>query len=273
MAGLRCHGLRGITPMKRLHLYPSTALHGRIAHEIGRKIASGAFASGDVLPREAELAEQLSASRQAVREGLKVLAAKGLVASKRRAGTYVLPRSQWNLLDPDVLAWHPIRALTPEFLADLVELRRLLEPAAAAMAAGRGEPRKIACIGKALEDMRQVEHDTEAFYAADAAFHAAIFSASGNDMIERIGTLLTPLLRASFPIHYVGATVSLQSPDAIAAVVRSSVDQHGAVYEAIAAGDTDRAWREAQALLTRIGREVGGLVQAQSEEEALERTA
>ena len=74
-------------------LYPSAALHGQVAHDIGRQIVSGTIAEGRFLPREAELSERFGVSRQAVREGLKVLAAKGLVGSRRRAGTYVLPRS------------------------------------------------------------------------------------------------------------------------------------------------------------------------------------
>ena len=123
-------------------LYPSVALHGQVAHEIGRRIVSGAVAEGEFLPRESELAEQFGVSRQAVREALKVLAAKGLVTSRRRAGTFVVPRANWNLLDPDVIAWHPPEKFSPAFLRDIIELRRLIEPAAAAFAAERGEPNR-----------------------------------------------------------------------------------------------------------------------------------
>ena len=77
--------------MRQARLYPSAGVHGHVAHEIGRLIVSGAIPVGAYLPREAELAERYGASRQAVREGLKVLGAKGLVASRRRAGTHVLP--------------------------------------------------------------------------------------------------------------------------------------------------------------------------------------
>jgi DNA-binding FadR family transcriptional regulator len=126
--------------LKESRLYPSKALHGQVAHKIGRRIAEGSISTGALLPREAELASQFGVSRQAIREALKVLAAKGLVASRRRTGTHVLPRSSWNLLDPDVLAWHPPERVPRDLLKDLIELRFLIEPAAAEAAASRASP-------------------------------------------------------------------------------------------------------------------------------------
>ena len=96
-----------------------------------------------------------------MREALKVLAAKGLVASRRRTGTSVLPRASWNLLDPDVLAWHTPESIRKEFLDDLIELRRVIEPAAAALAARRVDPERLGRIKAALDGMRDnVDDDT-----------------------------------------------------------------------------------------------------------------
>ena len=106
---------------------------------------------------KSELAEQFGVSRQAVREALKVLAAKGLVTSRRRAGTFVVPRANWNLLDPDVIAWHPPEKFSPAFLRDIIELRRLIEPAAAAFAAERGGAEQVARIAAALAAMTSAE--------------------------------------------------------------------------------------------------------------------
>lgn len=184
--------------MVHRRLYPSRGLHGKVAHEIGRRIVSGAVAEGAFLPREQELSEQFSVSRQAVREALKVLAAKGLVSSRRRAGTYVLPRTSWNLLDPDVIAWHPPDGLPPDFLADLIELRRLIEPAAADYAAVRGHPARVAEIDAALQAIRGCAGNPEALYAADGEFHRALFAASGNSLIDRLSTILVPVLEQSF---------------------------------------------------------------------------
>jgi DNA-binding FadR family transcriptional regulator len=221
-------------------LYPSAALHGQVAHEIGRQIVSGAIPEGHFLPKESELSEQFKVSRQAIREALKVLAAKGLVASRRRAGTYVMPRSVWNLLDPDVMAWHSPGELTPEFLNDLVELRQLIEPAAARFAAIRGATEKIRRIGAAVERMRETRGNPQEFYAADAEFHFALFAASGNTLIDRLSPILAPALEASF---------RLQGALAGSAKEMTLVDIHAEAYEAIVAGDSQKASRAMEHIL------------------------
>lgn len=242
--------------MKEPRLYPSSGAHGQVAHEIGRKIVSGAIPEGSFLSRETELAARFGVSRQAVREALKVLGAKGLVASRRRAGTHVLPRASWNLLDPDVLAWHPAGEIPGVFLRDLIEVRRALEPAAAVHAAMRGSSDAIAAIGEALEAMRAVRKPSEAFFAADAAFHGAIFSASGNALMERLSAIIGPLMRTSFELHFRGVETALAAPDEIASAVDTSLDRHAAVYEAIRDRDPARALDAAQALLAHISTEV-----------------
>ena len=110
--------------------------------------------------------------------------------------------ASWNLLDPDVIAWYPPGEVPLEFLNDLIEVRRAIEPAAAVYAAERGTTDAIAAIGEALDVMRVVEKPSEAFFAADAAFHDAIFSASGNSLFDRLGTIIGPLMRTSFELHY-----------------------------------------------------------------------
>jgi DNA-binding FadR family transcriptional regulator len=213
-------------------------LHAQVAHEIGRRIAAGEFAEGAFLPREAQFAEEFSVSRQAIREALKVLAAKGLVASRRRTGTHVLPRSEWNLLDPDVLAWHPTGKLPPKLVDDLVELRRIIEPVAAALAAERRSEEAIAEIAAALERMEEKIGDVDAFSLADAEFHTAIFAASGNELIDRLSTILRPLLHATFTMQ---ANIRAD---------RVKVNErHRRVYEAIREGDPARARADMNAIL------------------------
>lgn len=208
---------------------------------------SGDIAEGRLLPREATLAEQFSVSRQAVREALKVLAAKGLVVSRRRTGTCVLPRSSWNLLDPDVLAWHPPQRLATRLLADIEELRRLIEPAAASFAATRGDDAGIAAIGAALEEMRRTTSTPAAFRNADAGFHVAVFAASGNEFIGRLSDILGPLLQASFRLqHEAGGTD----------IGESVVPLHEAIYQAIVAHDGEAARQQMENLLEVASRQI-----------------
>jgi GntR family transcriptional regulator, galactonate operon transcriptional repressor len=236
-------------PHKRL--YPSRALHARLAHEVGRRIISSDYPEGSNLPRESVLAEEFGVSRQAVREALKVLGAKGLVASRRRTGTSVLPRASWNLLDPDVIAWHSPGSIRREFLDDLVELRGVIEPAAAALAARRVDAERLARIKVALDGMRDNLDDLSKFLEADVEFHTALLTASGNSLFERLSTIIGPVLRVSF---------MLQARETWR--YKIAVEQHAAVYEAIARGDPETAHdtmseivTTAQATVARITRD------------------
>jgi GntR family transcriptional regulator, galactonate operon transcriptional repressor len=236
-------------------LYPSQALHGQLVHDIGRQVVSGVIGQGEFLPREAELSKQFAVSRQAVREALKVLAAKGLVKSRRRTGTHVLPRSAWNLLDPDVLAWHSSDSLPRDFFNDLIELRRLIEPAAAEMAARRGDPDHVAVMAAALDNMRRIVNDEDAFHLADIAFHRALFAASGNSLIDRLSTIVAPLLEASFRAQ----GNALESLDAAVAL-------HDALLDAIASGDGPGARKAMEIILDEAlnlyGRRAGDRVRS-----------
>ena len=115
--------------------YRRDGVHGRLVHDLGRRIVSGEFAPGDLLPTETALVSELGSGRSAVREAVKVLTAKGLVRTRTKTGTVVLPEATWNLLDPDVLAWRYQTAPTGQQLDDLAGLRVALEPEAARLAA------------------------------------------------------------------------------------------------------------------------------------------
>ena len=237
--------------MTERRLYPSQGLHGRVAHEIGRQVVSGQIAEGTLLPREAELAKTFDVSRQAVREALKVLAAKSLVQSRRRTGTYVLPRSSWNLLDPDVLAWHPVERLPQAFFSDLVELRRVIEPIAAQLAATRGTENTIGAIRAALEEMRSTIDDRPAFIRADVNFHSAVCTASGNVLFDRLGGVFSPLLLTSFALQGHVRTRDVVSSD--------TLPKHTAVYDAIAARDPMSARRAMESLVSSAEVEVSAI--------------
>ncbi|MCB1501508.1 MAG: FadR family transcriptional regulator [Bauldia sp.] len=242
--------------MRQARLYPNAGVHGHLAHEVGRLIVSGTIAQGALLPHEAELSERYEASRQAVREALKVLAAKGLVVSRRRAGTRVLPRSSWNIFDPDVIAWFPPDKIPSDVLRDLFEMRKAIEPIAAHRAAERGDKAAISEIGASLEQMIAVEKPSEAFFEADGAFHDGILFASGNAMFEQMGQVFGPLMRTSFETHFNAVIETMSGPPAIRAAVERSMKRHAAIYEAIARGDAEEARKASEALLGLIETEI-----------------
>src|SRR5205814_3934470 len=125
--------------------YPEQSLHGRIVHAIGRRILSGDLRPGDLLPAEPDL----GASRTVVREAVKVLAAKGLVESRPKTGTRVRPRTAWNLIDPDVLAWRLETKPDRQFFQELIEIRRVVEPEVARLATTRATDDEVGALEQA----------------------------------------------------------------------------------------------------------------------------
>ncbi|MFW2829376.1 FadR/GntR family transcriptional regulator [Sphingomonas sp. ID0503] len=205
-------------------------LHGAIAHKLGTAIMSGEFQPGDILSSEVAFSEALDVSRGAYREAVQVLAAKGLVESRPKAGTRVLPRNRWNLLDPDVLAWAFAGEPDTQFVRSLFELRAVVEPAAARFAAERRGREDLRLMKEALAAMRRHTLATDAGRAADRDFHDAILRATRNDALV--------VLSAS-----IGAAVSwtTQFKQRSRALPRNPIPDHAKVYDAIAAGDGDAA--------------------------------
>jgi len=181
--------------------YPNRGIHGRLVEVIGQRIIGNALAPGTPLPREVELMGEFQASRTAVREAIKVLAAKGLVDSRQRRGMQVRPQDDWNLLDPDVLAWYAASSPSAGLFAQMVELRRMIEPSAARLAADRRTEAQLVALELAFASMRSGLDDLVAYYQADLAFHRAIFRASGNPFVDRLGAIVAVVLEVSFRLQ------------------------------------------------------------------------
>ncbi|HTU52732.1 MAG TPA: FadR/GntR family transcriptional regulator [Acetobacteraceae bacterium] len=213
-------------------------LHQRIARDLGERIAAGDPVPGKILPTEAELCASLAVSRSALREGFRLLAGKGLIASKRKVGTVVRPRAKWNMFDADVLAWHLATAPTDGFVTDLFEVRRIIEPWATALAAQRADAPTIARIGAAYEDMVRFQGKAQDLLEADLRFHETILEATGNAFLISFGALIESALRASFELSWSG---SAHTPE-------HSLRRHRRVFETI----RERRAQEAFALMSEL---------------------
>jgi DNA-binding FadR family transcriptional regulator len=165
-------------------------LHQSLARELGTKIVSGEYEPGESLPGEIAASQSHQVSRNAYREAVRILAAKGLVESRQKAGTLVTERSRWNLLDPDVLDWTLSSNPTPSFRDELFELRSIVEPAAASLAAQRRTDQDLSVMEEALEEMRCCDRDSPEGEVADERFHEAIFAAAGNDILCRLASII-----------------------------------------------------------------------------------
>lgn len=174
-----------------------TSVHASLASEIGQRIVRGDYPPGTILPNEQQWSQTFDVSRSAVREAIKMLMAKSLLASRPKVGSWVEPRERWNLLDRDVLAWYSASPSRGNFLRTVQEFRYIIEPEAAALAAERRADDQMAEIGQACAEMGAARSLPERTHA-DTRFHIAILRASGNELLVPLGVLIESVLDRLF---------------------------------------------------------------------------
>lgn len=157
-----------------------------MAHELGMAILRGDFPPQTPLPREAELMERFDVSRTVLREALRTLTSKGLIESRPKVGTRVRSRDCWNLLDADMLEWYSRVAPPMQFALKLQEMREMIEPYAAALAAGNHEDRTRANLTKAHDAMVSAQNVDE-WVRADLDFHLCVLAACSNELLIPLG--------------------------------------------------------------------------------------
>ncbi|MFC4496112.1 FadR/GntR family transcriptional regulator [Streptomyces ovatisporus] len=236
--------------------YAGRGVHGQTVEAIAHRVLSGRVGEGDTLDLGALQAE-LGVSLTALRESLKVLAAKGMVDARQKRGTFVRPRTDWHLLDADVLRWQfeaaegPASGSGNPLLRDLGEVRDIVEPAAARLAAERRDDEDLAALDAALEAMRRATGGGAEAVEADLAFHRALLRASHNEMLERMEMVIaTGLAYRDRLVHASGHDP--QDP----------VPTHEAVLEAVRAGDSGAAESAVRRLLDQAGRDLGRIERA-----------
>ncbi len=199
---------------------------------LGEAIVSGFYAPGAAMPPETVLCTELGVSRTVVREAVKSLVAKGLVSTGPKVGTRVLPSDQWNWFDPNVVAWQSKIGLTREFLRDLQDLRRVVEPAAVRLAAERATPEDLADVEAAYAGMKHAIEFGGDYVTYDLLFHQGLLKACHNRMVVQMSKAIGALLRTSFEI----TTTKPNGP-------AQSLPLHRAVLNAVIAGEPDKAER------------------------------
>ena len=218
---------------------PASFVRERVLGMLGRRILSSHYPQGSTLPTEAQLCAEFSVSRTAMREAIKMLAAKGLVVSRQRAGTRVQEAVSWNRLDPDVLEWMNAGEPDPDFVRGLIEARLAIEPAAARLAAIRATAQDLALIDAAYQSMCAAPtSDLAACVQADFAYHSSILRASHNPVFAGLVSLIGQALKNSFRLT---TSVTKNYVATLAA--------HGDVVEAIRLRQPDIASERMRALI------------------------
>ncbi|MEU9280956.1 FadR/GntR family transcriptional regulator [Streptomyces sp. NPDC048342] len=212
------------------------SLTDRAIEQIRELIRTGALPPGSKLPPEQDLAAQLGLSRNLAREAVKSLAVARILEVRRGDGTYVTSLQPSLLLESLGGAVELLQG-DAGALIDLVEVRRLLEPVATALAATRISAEGLAEVKRHLDAMREAREDVELLNVHDAAFHRAVVAATGNE------TLLTILEGISG--RTLRARVWHGLVDAQAA--GRTLAEHEAIFSALASRDSARS--QAAALL------------------------
>ncbi len=216
-------------------------LHGRVAYMLATSILRGDYAPGALLPREAELMQSFGVSRTVLREALRTLTSKGLVESRPKVGTKVRRRSAWNLLDADLLEWYSQVAPQLEFALKLQEVREMVEPYAAALAARSHTRESIDALEQAHAAMAAARNIDE-WVRADLRFHLGILTACSNELLMPLGSLIERTLESQLRLNAKRADV-----------FNAALQQHTTVYDAIRARQPDEA-RAAMADLLGVTR-------------------
>ena len=191
------------------------------------------------MPNEAEWCRVYKVSRTAVREAIKTLAGKGMILSRPKIGSRVEPRTSWNLLDRDMLTWYSATVSYERFAREVQQIRFMIEPEAAALAAANRTPEQLAEIEAALSDMIASDRSGRRGIIADVRFHLSILNASGNELIVPFGRAIESMLAKLFEF-----TVAQRLNP------RDALPLHEAILKAIRAKRPEAARKAARSLIS-----------------------
>ncbi len=206
-------------------------VHDSLVAELGRAIVDGKHPPGSRM-LTVELASERGVSRSAAREAVRVLESFGLVWVRRKSGVEVRPRADWNVYAPEVIAWRLAGPGRDEQLRELSQLRSVIEPLAARLAAGAATSEQKVDLVSLVVAMGQEDHeaDRERYLMADIRFHRLLLDASGNGMLAALGGTVEAVLR--------GRTAHSLMPHV---ANQNAVQWHRDVAFAVASGDADAA--------------------------------
>ena len=181
--------------MAAFQLPQNKPLSEQVCDLIENEIIKGTFAVGDKLPTENELAEMYRVSRTVIREATKILKQKGRLASFVGKGTFVIDETERGI-ESSLSAM--IRMNPETSFNHLIEVREILEPAMAALAAAKASEEQIKELEKAVARMdRSIADDAhkDDFLDADSKFHGLLAEATGNPIIAMLVKPLGVLIR------------------------------------------------------------------------------
>jgi GntR family transcriptional repressor for pyruvate dehydrogenase complex len=188
-AGSAPHCAGGLAVYK---LVRTSRLYEQIVQQIEESILKGDLKPGDQLPAERELAQRFGVSRTAVREAVKALREKGLVEAYSGRGTFITDGTSHAVRQSLDLM---VKIGQPEGSTHLAEVRAILEPEIAALAASRAQESDLVVLREAVAVMDRAQRDPDAYIEADLDFHLALAEAASNPLILSLIDSIVGLLR------------------------------------------------------------------------------
>lgn len=225
------------------------SLHQRVIDRLGAQIVTGALPAGSI-----RLAERLEAefgvSRSVIREALRVLQTLGLVEPVKRVGFRVLPRDRWEVYDPRVIRWRLKSSDEGRQLRSLTELRCAVEPMAAELAARHAREEDSRELMSLAAGMRTLGRggDLMQFLELDTRFHQLLMTASGNEMLAKLGEVVAAVLRGRTELGLMP-----DRPD------EEALQMHVDVADAVQGGHPDRARAAMERIVRLAGEELESL--------------
>lgn len=211
----------------------SETLSSRVSRELIRSIVSGRFAPHDMLPTEEQLCAEFGVSRSVVREAMKNVAGIGLTRTRQGQGSIVLSAEHWNNFSVELIRARRDTGTMHEVLAEVMELRGIVEVSAAGLAAQRANDENLDRMAELSEKMAGVTDDAAAFIGLDIEFHDEIFRATANHLIGSLFAILRPVLEIA---REIGVSAQLR-PGGLAA----ALTEHEQILQAIRGGDVTAA--------------------------------
>ncbi|CAB3796672.1 FadR/GntR family transcriptional regulator [Pararobbsia alpina] len=221
----------------------NTSTVAQVSDRLALNIVAGEY--GELLPPQEGLAENFGVSRTLMREALSMLLVKGMLEMRPRLGTRVLSEQNWKIFNRDVIGWCFAAKADPEFMLDLLDLRAVIEPRAAALAAMRATPEDKAALRTAIDGMRTWPSSSAEFAAHDLDLHVGIIRASQNQLFIQ----LEVIVRAS-----IETMIRIISPNP--GVITASIDSHERIVKAIEMQDPVEAELAMRLLVDEAARSV-----------------
>lgn len=209
-----------------------------VAEKLAQRIFTGEYPAGSVLPGELELGSLFGVSRTAVREAVKTLTAKGMLLPRPRTGTRVMPRTQWNFLDKELLAWWMSKDNLDAVVGNFIVMRHSLEPQACALAAVHSSAQQQERLLSIMKEMHSLQgsFSKDRWIEVDMAYHELIYEMSANPFMTSFANLFRPVYYNYFTAIIDDNVVKL--------------DLHQLIVDAICQRDSHAAFTACTALLS-----------------------